>query len=99
MAYFDSPKNRAIWNRELEMLRSEKEYRKTHPEAAKPAHQRAPSAADVIDERGVILRERVSYDILLAEEREARTGKAPRDVGKTPTVEREREKSKPGPSL
>lgn len=93
MAYFDSPKNRALWAKELATLRKEKERRAEcvkngiDPLAGKKA------AAEAKKEKTVtkVLRERTSYKELLREEaaelRSKKTSMTGRTVQKTKTAE------------
>jgi hypothetical protein len=90
MAYFDSPKNRALWNKELDQLRTLREARKNglDDESVK----RATRA------RSDPLRERTNFNELMAEERaEKRRSISPAKT--SPTLSREREKSMAGHSL
>jgi hypothetical protein len=88
MGYFDSPKNRAMWNRELDTLRKERQARK---DGVQPQPSAARESAPKLE------RERVTYDQLLAEERAARQRRFERQRPPPPS-RREREKSKQGPS-
>jgi hypothetical protein len=90
MAYFDSPKNRALWNKELDQLRDLREARKNglDDESVKRATR---SSSDPF-------RERTNFNELMAEER---AGK-PRSFSRTkstPTLSRERENTMAGRSL
>lgn len=70
MAYFDSPKNRALWQKELNSLRKEKERR---AEALKNGIDLALEEMEAKQEKKVektvdVVRERTSYKELLREE-------------------------------
>jgi chorismate mutase len=87
MAYFDSPKNRAFWSRELDQLRTLREARKNglDDESVKRATRT----------RGDPFRERTSFRELMAEERAGK--RRPFEFAKTsPTLSKEREKSMAG---
>lgn len=86
MAYFDSPKNRAIWSKELETLREEREARAQGKEAI-----RRPDPSKT-SEQDTAMREPITFEQLVREEREA-SGKPERTPKMTePTIERTVEK-------
>lgn len=72
MAYFDSPKNRALWAKELATLRKEKERRAEcvrngiDPLAGKKAVEAEAKKEKAVTKN--VLRERTSYKALLREE-------------------------------
>ncbi|MBO5199416.1 MAG: hypothetical protein J6B85_13030 [Lachnospiraceae bacterium] len=70
MGYFDSPKNRAIWEIELKELKKEKQNRRLAGEEG-PRKTSVQAAKEEIPGR-----ERTSYKELLAEENAARGFKA-----------------------
>lgn len=81
MAYFDSPKNRALWAKELATLRKEKERRaECVKNGIDPLAGKKSAAAEAKKEKAVTknpLRERTSYKELLREEaKELRSKKA-----------------------
>lgn len=60
MAYFDSPKHRALWARELAVLREKREEMQ---------HNSSPLQQGALNGRGEsVMRVRISYEELLAEE-------------------------------
>lgn len=79
MAYFDSPKNRAIWERELVGLRAEKERRAN----GDYSYSKSSEEKSVSREKSVSIpgRTRTSYNELLIEEAEA--SKAARKTKRT----------------
>ena len=86
MAYFDSPKNRAIWERELRGLRAEKERRAR--EGYTPNEARS-KAAQVKKEENPF-RRRTSLKELERQEQEARGAR--RAAGPAPQRGMERQK-------
>ncbi|MCQ2517790.1 MAG: hypothetical protein MJ119_03425 [Lachnospiraceae bacterium] len=67
MAYFDSPKNRALWNKELNELRKQRELRAQGlDESLNRRMEEREAAKEVTMETAY--RERTSYKELLAEE-------------------------------
>lgn len=87
MAHFDSPKNRAIWNKELNELREEREARAQGKVAI-----RKPEQAEST-ETGPTMRERISFEQLVEEER-AVSGRRERVPAMTePVAERSMESS------
>lgn len=73
MAYFDSPKNRALWDKELAELRKQKEARakgteKKENTAEQKSHQMDAEVSHIHQMEAGPIRERTSYKELLAEE-------------------------------
>jgi len=67
MAYFDSPKNRALWKKELESLRAERERRAAN--GFKPVEEeKAPEVEKAVERKGSKL---INLEQLEAIEREA----------------------------
>lgn len=91
MAYFDSPKNKALWNRELNDLRKKKELRAQgldtsfNEEVIKEQKQKDY-------ETNLLNREPVTYKELLQEETEA-VKQAKKSVGMTKKIEKTKEHS------
>lgn len=79
MAYFDSPKNRAMWEREMVGLRAERERRAN----GDYSFQKANNEPSVSKEKSASIpgRTRTSYNELLKEEAEA--SKAARKTKRT----------------
>ena len=95
MGYFDSPKNRAMWKRELEQLRQQREARKNGFREEAFAAQKVQRAERQAEQHP--LRERVTYDQLLREERAHAAGMH-RSAAKTaPAVSKQKEMG--GPEL
>lgn len=88
MAYFDSSKNRALWEIELAALKKER--------AAREAGRRGAAAEQVVQKR-TLGREpvRMTYQDLLREEAEASRKMTSRREGPTRTAVRERQKEMP----
>lgn len=63
MGYFDSPKNKALWNKELSRLRQEREARK-RGEPSESVETRKEQMREAEGPK----KERVTYQQLLAEE-------------------------------
>lgn len=92
MGYFDSPKNRAMWNIELSQLKQEREARKNGDFRTRQEH-----TAQQVKEASGPKRERVTYKQLLAEEQ---AGKKSRLEGRRAMVRaKEREKTAKAPEL
>lgn len=87
MAYFDSPKNRAIWERELRGLRAEKERRAR--EGYTPNEARS-KAAQVKKEENPF-RRRTSLKELERQEQEARKARRAARPARQRGMERQRE--------
>ena len=87
MAYFDSPKNRAIWERELRGLRAEKERRAR--EGYTPNETRS-KAAQVKKEENPF-RRRTSLKELERQEQEARKARRAARPARQRGMERQRE--------
>ncbi len=95
MGYFDSPKNRAMWKRELEQLRQQREARKNASREETFTTQKVRQAERQVNHHP--LRERVTYDQLLREERTHAAGMH-RSAAKTaPVVSKQKEMG--GPEL
>ena len=82
MAYFDSPKNRALWEVELKKLRDEKELRSTGKSSGEaPAERKASADRSVFTD--LPTRIRTSYKELVEEARQEHLaqhgGRAPRE--------------------
>ena len=86
MGYFDSPKNRALWEIELRDLKREKQQRKL-------SGQDGPRAASKEAGKTIPGRERTSYKELLAEENAARGFKAP-GRSRAVTLQQERQNTR-----
>ena len=89
MAYFDSPKNRAKWNKELDELRS---LKKAREEGLSDEAVRKAVARDT----GTAVRERVTYQELLAEERAGKSYNF-QSAKTAPALSRKKERSQSGP--
>ncbi len=91
MAYFDSPKNRAMWEKELKSLRQEKARRQQQGFAPDAATQKTAFSADVQMVR------RISLEELVTMQREAEgirrvarpTRSNPMEMSAKHTLERE----------
>ncbi len=68
MAYFDSPKNRAIWKKELDALKAEKERRALNGYRPEEAEMHERTQVRTADRPG---RRRINLEQLEAIEREA----------------------------
>lgn len=73
MAYFDSPKNRALWDKELAELRKQKEARakggERNENTAEQKNHQMEAEVDILHQMAAgPIRERTSYKELLAEE-------------------------------
>ena len=69
MSYFDSPKNRALWSKELEALKKQKERRAQGlDEKANVIQSEAEQPAAMSYNSSNVMRERTSYKELLREE-------------------------------
>ena len=106
MAYFDSAKNRALWNKEMAILREERQKRREGVEFTRrpaeglartviPENSRKLSAAQVSANPRRI---RSSYEELAAEERAAIGGERQRESS-APVRSRERDMELQGPGL
>ena len=69
MGYFDSPKNRAIWNRELDRLKEEKELRRQGLSGSRAAQEKEDTKP-----RQAHPGERITFRQLLADEQSKRQG-------------------------
>lgn len=106
MAYFDSPKNRALWNKEMSILRQERQKRREGVEfPRRPAEGLAqvvvPQAGRQVSERQAAAnpqRIRSSYEELAAEERLATGGERQRETA-APVRSRERDLELQGADL
>lgn len=82
MAYFDSPKNRALWEVELAKLREEKELRSTG-KSSKITETEKETSANLNDFADRPTRVRTSYKELVEEARQEHLakhgGRAPKD--------------------
>lgn len=67
MSYFDSPKNRAMWERELGGLREEKQKRAENGYKPLPAYRNA-AASQITDNPD---RKKINFETLLREEARA----------------------------
>jgi hypothetical protein len=90
LAYFDSPKNRALWNKELDQLRDLREARKNGLDDASVKRATRMNSDP--------LRERTNFNELMAEER-AEKRRSPSPAKSSPTLSRERENTMAGRSL
>ena len=96
MAYFDSPKNRALWNKELASLRKMKEDRQSGKVPAVTAEASEKPDMSMRNLRNMH-RVRTSYKELLAEE--TSEIKARRSAGLTKAVEKNVQKTKSAQSM
>ena len=91
MGYFDSPKNRALWDIELKELKKEKQERQVHGAPA-------PGRAQAASREASVYRERTSYKELLAEENAARGFSAPRGRTRAMSMQQEKQRTLSGPA-
>ncbi len=96
MAYFDSPKNRALWEVELSKLREEKELRSTG-KSSKAAKADLDSAGDLKKTADKPTRVRTSYKELVEEARQEHLAKHGGRAQKSLLHDRERTMHKDDP--
>ena len=91
MGYFDSPKNMALWERELESLDAERERRRA--EGFKPAPKRAAQKrqANSMEKKGV---RRITLAMLEEIEKEARRAERSRASEKQPVRQEEHSRTR-----
>lgn len=101
MAYFDSAKNRALWEKEMAGLRKERARRAEiikNGGSLEPEKEQKPVG---IVEETKVMRERTSYAQLLKEEMQANNSKKP--IGKTKamtkSLDHQKDMIKNGPQL
>lgn len=70
MSYFDSPKNEALWNKEVSRLETARENRRNGA-AVEQQISPADKVAQAVNRRGQLLREPVTLAQLMAEEHAA----------------------------
>ncbi|MDO4265438.1 MAG: hypothetical protein Q4C63_03110 [Eubacteriales bacterium] len=82
MAYFDSPKNRAIWERRLSELRQEREYRRETGFRPVERSEAPVQTEDTPFRRRISLQELEKQELARMEEKRVRMGERLRTAGK-----------------
>lgn len=100
MAYFDSAKNRALWEKEMAGLRKERARRAEIIKNGGSLEPEKEQPVEIVEETKV-MRERTSYAQLLKEEMQANNTKKP--IGKTKamtkSLDHQKDMVKNGPQL